>query len=447
MTWQMWKWVLLVATLLGLVAVACSHRVEYPIDRVVFQLFQGGGYGIPNRAADMVPQVTLWGDGRVVFTAADSIIREGRLGRAAVDRLVNASALLFDLEEHYMAFDGTDAGYTFFTVETATGRRSVSVYGMSLDKPWPGERERATLQKLRFLYKTVVALLPHRVPVMPADEVVVIVTPARDDISVAQDWPAHLTGYLKGKDAEESVRLVGLGPAKPFRMDGKVQYVTVKPVLPILYLPWREWPQGGLPRHPAATAYNAPGQPYRFTGTVQLDVASWYRKAMADDGWKLVKEQGYDLQVWVRQKYSSDPIVLLHFQSDHFKMQLLSVDLNGIPSYPDALIGGCEGQSCKLVKGDTMGQAEAWFREYMGYLGWTEKSENLYERDVSTRSDGKRDFYEVRLEFRTVDGNTAVTQHPAFVQQWIRPPVPPPVACGSSTKDPGGVEQRYECID
>lgn len=123
----MGKWILLVVILFGLVAAACAPRVDYPTDGAVLQVFQGGGMSLPYRAADMVPKVTLWGDGRVVFVAPDGVIREGRLGRATVGRLVNAARMLFDLKEYYSAFDGTDAGYTFFSIETTQGRKSVTL--------------------------------------------------------------------------------------------------------------------------------------------------------------------------------------------------------------------------------------------------------------------------------------------------------------------------------
>lgn len=223
----------------------------------VLQVQHGGGMIAPNRSSDMVPRVTLWDDGRVVFVAEDGIIRETRLAAPRLSRLLAAGAVLYPLAEHYRAFNATDLGRTFFTFGIGASRKTVSVYGMDLNQARPGEQDHAVLEHLRELWREVVVALPAQAPVMQPDEVLVVFPygyrdkPTCSEAGVTAEWPAHLQGHVRGENAREAADLVGLGPAAAFCLEGLARWVTVAPVLPLLNIPSSDWPRGGLPRHPA----------------------------------------------------------------------------------------------------------------------------------------------------------------------------------------------------
>ena len=140
-------------------------------DQAVLQIVRGGGMVVYFEAAKRVPEVTLWGDGRVVFVAPDGVIREARLEPATVDHLVDAATVLYDLADHYTAFLVSDAPSTLFSVETVRGRKTVRVYALNLEKAMPREQEPETMEKLRTLYKTVIKALPEQAPMMQPDVV------------------------------------------------------------------------------------------------------------------------------------------------------------------------------------------------------------------------------------------------------------------------------------
>jgi hypothetical protein len=387
-------------------------------DQAVLQIVQGGGMVVYFEAAKRVPEVTLWGDGRVVFVAPDGVIREARLEPATVDYLVDAATVLYDLADHYTAFLVSDAPSTLFSVETVRGRKTVRVYALNLEKAMPREQEPETMEKLRTLYKTVIKALPEQAPMMQPDEVVVETGPVPEDAVATEAWPAEWVGHLKGKPARGAVRRLGVGPAGLFRWNGEVHQVTIIPVLPLLHLPWSNWPRGGLPRHPAATAYNVPGTPYRFAGVSQAEVAAWYQESMRARGWQLATAEDAARQVWVRERFFNDPIVEIHFESDHFSSQFVSVE-DGIPRHPDGVLAGrsCESLDCQWVQRATPGEAAAWFRTYLGYLGWREEAPNVF----------RKGFEQVRLRYQAGEEGTTVRfergQAMAPPEGW---PAPPP---------------------
>lgn len=426
------------------------------------QIATGGGSILLTRAVDLIPEATFWGDGRVVFAAGDGFIREGQVPPDAVRRLVRQGSVLYDLADHYTEHQATDLPTTHFTVETGRGRKTVSVYGFDPQRQAPegevtavqygddGPRIAAAgpepLRKLRQLLAAARAALPADAPLMEPEEVVVLTFPARGNAKPAGEWPPALHGRLKGAAAREAISLAGLGPDGVFRLDGTVRTVTVMPVLPVLQAPGKEWPVGGLPRHPEATLITGPDETYRFPGATRGEVAAWYRAAMVRKGWRLVKQDGDDLQVWVRSRFGNDPIVLLRFHDDHFNVGRLWVE-NGVPRHPDGLLGGCEGAWCQLVRGATTGDTAAWFRDYLGYLGWREERPNVFLNAGA----GMR----LELDLRAVRGGVAVTPRQSPVPQHrplprsqgaplLPPPFlpgPPPPPEGPSLR-PGEQEQR-----
>lgn len=208
--------------------------VAYPQEQVVLQVAHGGGFRMPDRVSNEIPDVTIWGDGRVVFAAADGTVREGMLERSVLDRLVASATFLYGLEEQYSAAQHTDDATATFTVMTDQGRKTVSVYALHPMAPPPeGEPHPAEFAKLRTLWAAVQAALPADAPEMKPTDVYVM-TFYSDQPAIAE-WPAELQERLRGAQATRAVELAGLGEAKTFLVDGKPQRVLVVPEIP---WPW-----------------------------------------------------------------------------------------------------------------------------------------------------------------------------------------------------------------
>lgn len=210
------------------------HPVSYPQDQVVLQVAHGGGFRMPDRVSNEIPDVTIWGDGRVVFAAPDGTVREAALDPSVVCRLVAGATFLYDLEEQYEAAYHTDDAYATFTVMTEKGRKTVSVYALYPAKPAPeGEPHPAIFARLRALWAAVYAALPADAPEMKPLDVYVMAFYSEEPAFV--EWPTELQGRLTGAQASQAVALAGLGEAKTFLVDGKAQRVLVVPVIP---RPW-----------------------------------------------------------------------------------------------------------------------------------------------------------------------------------------------------------------
>jgi len=285
---------------------------------------------------------------------------------------------------------------------------------MNLEQAWPGEQNHETLERLRGIYRTATDALPKDAGVMEPDEVVVE-TLAADGTAAAGEWPSNLVGHLHGDDARRAVRLSGVGPMKAFKINDKTYGVKVTPVLPILSLPSQSWPEGGLPSFDSMIAYSAPSTPYRYDQTGPGDAAEFYRYAMLGRGWRLVKEEKDALQVWVRDPSFDDPIVILRFETEHMEIDLRQTH-RGVPHHPKGVFGVCDGKYCELVNGEDADEVEAWFREYLGYLGWREVEPNTYERDD----------WRLHLDFKFTEGSVEVRHECTSIQPsgWPLPPTP-----------------------
>lgn len=198
----------------------------YPQNQVVLQLAHGGGFRMPDRVSNEIPDVTIWGNGRVIFAASDGTVRDGRLSPDAVGRLINHALLLYGYEDRYDAATHTDDATATFTVLTDRGRKTVSVYALH---PM-GTEVAAQFAPLVTLWKAVQAALPaDALELVPA---AVDVRTYHGEEPVAGDWPAELTGRLTGDAALRAVKLAGLGEAKTFRVGDRAQRVLLVPVLP-----------------------------------------------------------------------------------------------------------------------------------------------------------------------------------------------------------------------
>lgn len=207
-----------------------STSVSYPADRVVLQLSYGGGLVLIDRVSDLVPDVTLWGDGRAVFVAPDGSIREGQLSPSAVGRLLQSATFLYDLQDHYAAVQHTDAPGATFAIFTEQGGKRVFVYGLDPVLQQEDEPEPAIFARLRALWAEVQAALPAEAPEMaPAS---VCIQTLYSNRPATAEWPAELTGCLTGDQAREAVSLAGLGEGKSFTVGDRTALVLAVPQIP-----------------------------------------------------------------------------------------------------------------------------------------------------------------------------------------------------------------------
>ena len=335
---------------------------DYPSDAPVLQINLTGGMIAYPHAAAWVPLVTVWGNGRVVFVSREeryeperALIRETQLSKSTVRRLLAEADILHELDDRYFAFDMPDAGTTTFSIQSAGGRKTVSVYAFNPElDPASRDREQHTevMDMLRALYRTVVDALPRDALALLPREVSVIARPGGSAEEAEHEWPAELIAHLTGEAAQQATALLPPGPVSTFLLDRIPHQITVMPVLPVLSAPSAIGPESGLPRHPATTAYLlSDSLPYRFDGVDQAEVAAWYRSTMPSEGWQLAKEEA-GLQVWVRGDRGRYPIARLHFRPDRFTIELLTFH-DDFPCIPAALGGNAASgdvRSCRASR-------------------------------------------------------------------------------------------------
>jgi hypothetical protein len=215
-----------VSTPIEVVEGGVAVNPKYPQEQVVLQLFHGGGFRMPDRVSNEIPDVTIWGNGRVIFAAPDGTVRDGKLAADAVSRLVGQALILYDMQDEYAAAQHTDDATAMFTVLTDRGRKTVSVYALH---PM-GEDVPQQFASLAALWKAAQAALPADAPQLKPSAVDVRTFYSEEP--AVGDWPAELTGRLTGEAAQRAVGLAGLGEFKTFRVGDRAQRVMVLPVLP-----------------------------------------------------------------------------------------------------------------------------------------------------------------------------------------------------------------------
>ena len=372
-----------------------------------------------SHAGARAPLVTVWENGRVVFVLREeryerdrALIRETQLSAATVQRLLAEADMLHELDDRYYAFPAvSDLGTTTFSIQSAGGRKTVSVYGFSPEPVALAWRDReqhtGVMDMLRALYRAVVDALLRDAPALLPREVSVIARPGGPAGEAEQEWPAELIGRLTGEAAQQAAALLPPGPSATFLLEHVPHRITVMPVLPVLSAPSPFWPESGPPLHPAATAYRlSDSLLYRFDGVDQAEVAAWYRSAMPGEGWRLANEEA-GLQVWVRGD-GRWPIARLHFRPDHFTIEVLTFHYD-FPLHPGGAPGTCE-RRCQIVSGLSLDEVRNWFAEYLGYLGWRD-GPYLFSKD--RESNGGLD--QLQLTYEEVQGGIQVTWMPRLL--------------------------------
>jgi hypothetical protein len=386
---------------------ASSPQVPPPSVRAVFQLQWGGGMGGVNLA-----HVTLWEDGTTLSGDPGKSLRIGSIGLARLAQLMDQARVLYDLDDRYTAIHGDDLPTATFTVETERGRKSVRVYGFNPDPRPNRPGEPSVVEQLRRLYRAVHAALPQPgVPLVPT-EVVVHAHPmgAHFGVGLTREWPKELLGWLTGEEARRALDLAGLDNHLHW-IDGDVYAIGIRPIVPILDRPWDEWPQDGLPRHPGATAYTShlpqDTDYYRFLGVSKAEIADWYAAEMERRGWRRANDTESDAQVWVRKKYSNDPLLRIVFAADHFTVENFSGYEGAVPHHPSQFQDhDCQGK-CLFFRRVGLDETRAWYREYLGYAGWIEMEPDVFV-GMLTGLSGSRSYPELRMSYEQKANGTRV---------------------------------------
>lgn len=214
-------------------AATAKPSYSFQPDEVVLQIYSPGWRSNP-QPVELVPEVTLWGNGRVLFGAADGSLQESRLTDSDVQRLVQAATVLYSLSGRYEDLQGTDLPQRVYSVQTSRGQRSVTVIGLHQNEGPADEPDHADLERLRQLRRTVREALPKTGQPPRADRVQVQFWGADPTEPVRGEWPPELHGTLAGDAAKQATDLAPIGERTVFRVDGKVQSVLVLPDIPLL---------------------------------------------------------------------------------------------------------------------------------------------------------------------------------------------------------------------
>lgn len=237
----------------GCRSAAVEPHVPVDTDQVVFQIDTHGGFVPRIEAESHVPELTVFGDGRVLYVHQDQDgvrqVLETRLPEAKLRELLDlAVRSMAGLKASYEWEGVADASTTRFALLTAEGTKSVLVYAFALE-PDQRARDLAVMNKLRAVRAAFTAALPDKAPVYLPESVQLIaeMVPPGDYDTPVLDWPAGLPDLPVGTGAGETVKeahsgetaqqLVKEVPYRTFgfyRSKGQQFVVAVKPEVPVL---------------------------------------------------------------------------------------------------------------------------------------------------------------------------------------------------------------------
>ena len=242
-----------VLLLTGCRSTSVVPHVPVDTDQVVFQVDTAGGFVPRIEAEAHVPELTVFGNGRVLYVRQDQDgvrrVVETRLPETKLRELLDlAVRSMAGLKESYEWEGVADASTTRFALLTAEGTQNVSVYAFDLD-PDQRARDQTVMNKLRAVRAAFTAALPDQAPVYRPESVQLIaemVPPGEYDAPVL-DWPAGLPDLPVGTGAGETVKethsgetaqkLVKEVPYRTFgfyRSEERLFIVAVKPDVPVL---------------------------------------------------------------------------------------------------------------------------------------------------------------------------------------------------------------------
>jgi len=226
--------------------------------RPVMQVSQGCGM-VPCTVG--ITNLIMWDDGQVVFES-NRVFFETHLDTARVADIIDAASFLYDLDDYVSALSAAvfDASSVWLTVEAEQGhRKTVEVYGWVIESqvrsgivqicPCPPEvtplvlsidlSKKEILERLQSFWEMVKDSLPEEPFVMRPAEVLVQLSPSYGGNLVVEalpKWSSALIGNLYGHEAEEAIRMGGLGYERAYNVGGQAQYVRIVPVLPSIHI-------------------------------------------------------------------------------------------------------------------------------------------------------------------------------------------------------------------
>lgn len=203
---------------------------------------------MPALLVDRMAEVTLIGNGRVIYLGLDGLIHEARLAPNTVSEIVGiASKAVYPLSQTDVIAQGgigeKPTPIVFFELNTSLGCRSVWVHRLTLEL-LRGEldpREDEVIRELRGLYILILGRLSPGDPLFRPEEAVVRIYTLRPEVEASVeprgDWPADLVGRLEGDDVDRALGLLPLGHSGVYLLDNAAHGVTVETTLPELSCP------------------------------------------------------------------------------------------------------------------------------------------------------------------------------------------------------------------
>jgi hypothetical protein len=334
----------------------------------------------------------------VVFVTSDGVIREAMLSQQALQQALVGAQFLYTLPDSFSAVATSDASSAYFSVRLPQGWKTVDVYAMDVEKPFPHEKPLPWLKQLRDWRRQLLSLLPADAPAYaPKGDVTVLALSLGALREPLQSWPADLQGRLVGDKAQEAVRRLGFPGSGMFELNNFSHVVATVPSLPLLHLSSRSWPSN-LPRHPDIVGYWAKDRhAYYYEGVTQAQAAAWYHQAMVERGWRLAKAVDSTRQVWLPSNFS-DVVLEFLFGPDKMDIRIIrtatgSLGVIGgysfrLPCFNETWSGSSCGPSPSAYQdqavfvfpiGATPEQGVVeWYAEFLGFFDWPLTAPNTY---------------------------------------------------------------------
>lgn len=239
-----WLWVLIAVVLLLGSWYALNNRrppLEWTRspDQVVFEIDEGGGGPLPHYYPWLhLPSISVFGDGRVLFTQgqSDSRMRSLRVAYLPEEKLRHllekADRTLAKAKPHnYRLIDG---GATWFTLVTSAGTRQFSTQCITCGS----SRALAVLEKA--FRDELMSGSNEYVP----DDVIIVAIPTSNPSQAALEWPDGLGTplpegspnlYVPAGTAKALVERHGIAREKLYRYGDREYRIEVVPRVPKLH--------------------------------------------------------------------------------------------------------------------------------------------------------------------------------------------------------------------
>lgn len=347
----------------------------YRGQRVVFQVFAAFA---PIDVAPLpiertVPQITVWGDGRVLFIDDDRVLRQSTLDTSVFAALVDRADALYGMSDYLSDAVVTDAVLPRLVVSTGRGVKSVTGLGAGI-QPFLDEFA-AFMPSDATPYEPDVLSFRTRLLVLNRG------TP------IEGTWPFGTDGVLSGDRAVRALALVGPGLSALFRQGSSLLEVALTPMIETIDPRYTDPARIGIRHHPAAGLMLGTGD-WQLFGATGEQAAAWFRRVMAEGGWRFANEEEGS-QTWIDEDNPYAAIVDIRFSGEGYAVGASPLyyggDIRPLPQHPLATsdwlncVGGSDGD-CQTVFESGVEEVESWFSERLPYLGWEPVEPDVYER-------------------------------------------------------------------